>query len=363
VAALGLAAGIAGLFLDARATLAGWLTASLFLVGLSLGAMTVLMIHGLTGGRWGDAVRPQLRAMVAILPVGLVLLLPVLVRLDLPYAWAGADAADLPDSIRAKAAYLNPAFFVIRFAACSIVWPMLAWLLLGWTSVATDPDDRSRHGTGFALGLIVQGIAVSIFSIDWMLSLDPDFASTIYAVLEASAEALGAFALAVLLAAAARPLEREPGGKEEVALGEDVANMMFGFMLVWAYLSYMQWLVVWAGNLPEDIDWYLVRAGGWRYLLGLLICLGFALPFAGLLVRSLKRSHSGLIALAGLVLAGHLLDVAWRIRPALADRGAPFSWPDLAAAAGAGGLWAAALLFVRARPDLVAPSSRRLLDA
>jgi hypothetical protein len=125
----------------------------------------------------------------------------------------------------------------------------------------------------------------------------------------------------------------------------------------------MQWLVVWAGNLPNDIGWYLTRTGaGWRYVLWLLVGVGFALPFAGLLVRSLKRSHRGLIALAALTVAGHLLDVVWRVRPALSDHGAPPGWTDLAAIAGAGGLWLGALLVASNRPELVSLPRRRFAN-
>ncbi|UCI17537.1 hypothetical protein FJ970_20775 [Mesorhizobium sp. B2-1-8] len=361
VAAAGLLLCGVGLFLDPRTTFAGWLTMCLFLVGLPLGAMTVLMVHGLTGGRWGDVLRPPLRAIVATLPVALLLFLPILARLDLVFPWAGADPAMLPEAVRQKLAYLNVPLFIGRFLACALAWLVLAWLVIGWT----EPDgDRSRQGTttGYAIGLIVHGLAVTVLAIDWMLSIRPEFTSTIYAMLEAAAEVVGACASALVVLAAGRAIETMPGGEEDVALGEDVANMLFGFMLMWAYLSFMQWLIVWAGDLPEEIHWYVLRGqDGWQYLLWLLIALQFVLPFFAFLMRSVKRSHRGLLGLGAAVLAGHFLDVVWRVRPSLSAAGAQLSWPDLAAFAGAGGAWCACFLYLWARPDRIAMWRRRLL--
>lgn len=352
-----LLAGIAGLlfcmggaFIDLRLALAAWLTAALVVIGLPLGAMTLLMVHGLTGGRWGEAMKLPLRATVATLPLALLLLLPVLPRLDLVFAWAVSDVSALPEVVRAKLAYLNVPFFLARFAGCAVLWLVLAYLVLRWT----DPGVRRPNTRGFALGLIFHAAAVTVFSTDWMLSLDPEFTSTVYAMLEASAQVVGAAALALLVLAATRAIEVVPGGEEGVVLGEDIANMLFGFMLTWAYLAFMQWLVVWAGDLPNDIGWYLHRtAGGWRVLLCLVILLQFVLPFAGFLARGIKRSHRGLIWLGLCVLAGHALETAWRIRPALAEPRLALAWLELAAPIAAGGLWAAMFVIVLREPGQI----------
>ncbi|KAA3450599.1 hypothetical protein C7I87_11045 [Mesorhizobium sp. SARCC-RB16n] len=361
VAAVGLLLCGVGFFLDPRTTFAGWLAMSLFVVGLPLGAMTVLMVHGLTGGRWGDALRPPLRALVATLPVALLLFLPILARLDLVFPWAGADPAVLPEAVRQKLAYLNVPFFVGRFLACALAWLVLAWLVIGWTE---HEGDRSSRGTttGYAVGLIVHGLAVTVLAIDWMLSIEPEFTSTIYAMLEASAEVVGACSLALVVLAASRAIETMPGGEEDVALGEDVANMLFGFMLMWAYLSFMQWLIVWAGDLPEEIHWYVLRGqDGWQYVLWLMIALQFVVPFFAFLIRSVKRSHRGLLGLGAAVLAGHFLDVVWRVRPSLSEAGAQVSWPDLAAFAGVGAAWCACFLYLWARPGRIAVWRGRLI--
>jgi hypothetical protein len=312
--------------------------------------LTVLMVHGLTGGRWGEAVRQPLLTMAATLPLALVFLLPLLTRPDLVFPWAGADAATLPETVREKLAYLNVPFFLARFAGCAAIWLVLAWVALGSSAEGGGHGGNARK---YALGLIVHALAVSVFAIDWMLSLEPEFTSTIYALCEAGAEVVGAFALAILVLAGRRAVEVLPGGDEDVALSEDLANMQFGFVLTWIYLVFMQWLVVWGGDLPDEIHWYIVRAdNGWQYLLWLLVALQVA-AFAGLLSRDLKRSHAGLVWLAAITLAGHVADVLWRIRPPLFAGGLPALWHDAAAWTGLGGLWLALFLFLLRRPDRI----------
>ncbi|MBZ9733471.1 hypothetical protein LB534_02445 [Mesorhizobium sp. CA18] len=337
--------------LDTKAMLGAWLPAALVALSLPLGALTILMVHGLTGGRWGDPVRQPLRIMIAMLPFALILLLPVLMRLDLIFPWAGADSAMRSEQVREKLAYLNVPFFLLRFASCAAIWLVLAWMVLDATSEEVSSNNLS--GKKYALGLILHALAVSIFAIDWMLSLEPEFTSTIYALCEASAEVVGAFAVAVLVLAARRAVEVMPGGEEDVALSEDLANMLLGFVLAWIYLMFMQWVVVWGGDLPDEIRWYVVRsAGGWLYLLWLLIALHVA-AFTGLLSRRLKRSHRGLVWLAAVALAGHFIDVFWRIRPPLFAGGVLALWHDAAVWMGLGGLWLALFLFLLRRPDRI----------
>jgi len=356
IAAAGLLLCAAALFLVPVIVFAGWLTAALFALGFPLGAMSVLMIHGLTGGRWGEVMRPPLRAMVATLPLALILLLPLLFRPDFIFPWAVSDPSGLPETVRLKLAYLNMPLFLLRFVVYAAAWLVLAWMTLKGT------EGKGRlGGRTSALGLVIHAFAIAVFSTDWMLSLEPDFTSTVYALLEASAEIVGASALALFVLAVTRSVETLPGGDSRTALGEDVANMLFGFMLTWAYLAFMQWVIIWAGDLPDDIRWYMLRSeSGWQYLLLLMVFLQFTAPFAGLLIRDVKRSHRGLLWLAGALLAGHFADVAWRIRPPLAGDAA--AWPDLAAFAAVGGLWLAGFLFARAHPQSLSLSRRRAAD-
>ncbi|MGX7871548.1 hypothetical protein ACVDG5_000230 [Mesorhizobium sp. ORM6] len=339
----GLACCAAGLSLDARAMLGAWLAATIIALGLPLGALTILMVHGLTGGRWGDAVREPLRAMAAMLPLTLIFLVPGLARLSFVFPWAGTNAAALPETVREKVAYLNVPFFLLRFAGCAAIWLALTSMVLGSTNARSSAG--ANVGRKYAFGLIVHALTVSVFAVDWMLSLEPEFTSTIYALYEAAAEVVGAFALAIVVLAVRRAVDVVPGGEEHVALSEDLANMLLGFVLTWVYLAFMQWLVIWGGDLPDEIHWYVVRSdNGWQYLLWLLIAL-HGVAFAGLLSRRLKRSHTDLVWLAGVALAGHFADGLWRVRPPLLAGSFFALWYDVAAWVALTGLWLALFLF------------------
>ncbi|EYD73937.1 hypothetical protein Rumeso_04534 [Rubellimicrobium mesophilum DSM 19309] len=288
----------------------GWLAGALLVLGLGLGAIWLLLIFALTGGRWGEGARPLLHGMLLLVQLGLLALLPLLLVLPALFPWT-APAETLPETVRHKLAYLNVPFLLLRAAACAVVWLGLLPFVRRWT----QPGVRAPGG-GVSVALILHTLAVSVLSVDWMMSLEPDFVSTIYPMIEASAEATGALALALLLAALAAPVERMPGGEKDEPLGEDLANLLFGFLMAWGYMAFMQYLIVWAADLPDEIGWYLRRNdGGWELVVWLMLALHLV-PGAALMWPRLKKTRPGLIALAALILAGHAVDVVWRIAPA-----------------------------------------------
>jgi hypothetical protein len=179
-----------------------------------------------------------------------------------------------------------------------------------------------------------------------MLSLEPQFYSTIYAFLEASAEVCGAFALALILYVASLGPTVPEGGEADVLVTEDMANMLFGFVMMWTYLAFMQYLIIWAADLPDEIGWYIARGRhGWQVVLWALVLFHAVLPMAGFLSRRLKRSRKGVIALAAMVLFGHFLDRLWRVRPAFPGTTLAAAWIDVGAFLAVLGLAAAALAF------------------
>lgn len=241
-ALLGLALSLAGLFAAPRQLLAGWWTAAVFVLGLPVGAMTVLMIHMLTGGRWGDAARAPLRALTALMPLAFILLLPLLAGLDSAFPWAGHTAVTLPETVRLKLAYLNLPFFLLRFGVTATIWLFISWMTLRLSDPAAAGDSAAirRRSKWCAIGLILNGLAVTVFSTDWMLALEPRFYSTIYAFLESSGEVCGAYALALVAYVFSLGPRVPEGGKKKVLVTEDMSNMLFGFVMMWTYLSFMQ---------------------------------------------------------------------------------------------------------------------------
>ena len=289
-----------------------WLLAALFFLGLSLGGLLAAMIHDLTGGRWGEALRPSFLALAGALPWPLLAMALPLIRSRDVLVWTTIHASLLPDSARAKQVYFDATFLTARTLVIFAIWLVIAW------GVLTRPAGSAQARRWSVVGLILVMVTAMIFVTDWMLGPEPDFYSTVYPVLELSGQIVGAFSFAIVILVLLDGLNARAAVARDVLLSEDIANLFFGFILLWVYLAFMQWLIVWSGNLPEEIGWYLRRsAGPWLALLVALIALHFVIPFAALLSRRVKRSPEALAAVAAVVLVGHLVDVIWRSGPPL----------------------------------------------
>jgi hypothetical protein len=331
----GLVCFTAGVVLAPPVAVRSWLVAALFFLGLSLGALIVLMIHNLTGGRWGDLIRPQLLAMMSALPWTLLAMAVPLVRPADILGWTTSAPAALPPAVRAKLGYFAPFFLSARTIIALVLWVVIA------LAIATRPQRSSEARTWSIAGLIVVMVTTLFFTTDWMLAPEPEFYSTIYAVLELSGEVVGAFALAILVLFLLGGLDRQPAVDRDTLISEDVANLFFGFILLWVYLAFMQWLIVWSGDLSDEIGWYLRRGSGvWLVLLIALLILHFAIPFAALLSRRVKRSPAALAVVAAIVLGGHLVDVIWRLAPPMVS-GLAGGTIAVASFAAIGGVWVA----------------------
>jgi hypothetical protein len=331
------AVGTGGLLLTALAfalygiaAIRGWYFASLFFLGLSLGSIALRAVHGLTGGTWGAVLREPLRASATMLPLLPFAFLPILLLLDVIFPWRDSVTSD--PLIVAKLGYMQTPFLTLRLAGCFAAFLGAAALAGVWSRAPPSPRRA-------VLALVLWALGLLIFATDWMVAPDPRFYSTIYPVLEAGAEMLGALATAVLLATLVLPFANPITGRERgTRLSEDLANLLFGFLLLLVYLAFMQWLVIWSGDLPEEIGWYITRTTG-AWSLVLVTAAGLAtIATAGFLYRPLKMSAEGLAVLAGLVLATVFLDSFWRMGAAVAG---PAGWPGLASLLGIGGLWLA----------------------
>ncbi|HEV8253460.1 MAG TPA: hypothetical protein VGQ78_01790 [Vicinamibacteria bacterium] len=347
-----------------------YLFAFLFCLGLGLGCLSVLMIHHLTGGLWGLVIRRVLEAGTRTIPLAALLFVPLALGLGWLYPWVHPPAGDavLREAVEHKHLYLNRGFFLLRAALYFAAWWALAYWMNRW-SLASDeePDPRllSRMAGVAGPGLILMGLTITFASIDWAMSLDPRWFSTIYGILFMVGQALSALCLVVLVIAW---IGDEPPLAQVVRpqTVHDLGKLMLAFVMLWAYVNFSQFLIIWSANLPEEIPWYLRRLRtGWRFVGLFLVLFHFAVPFLLLLSRPLKRDARWLARVAAALLAARLIDLFWLIGPE-ASPGGGVHWMDAVAPVGLIGLWLAYFLRqLRNRPllPLGDPEIRALLEA
>ncbi len=294
----------------------GWLVAWLVWSAVPVGSLVLMLIHGVTGGRWGEALAPALRPAAALVPLAGLAFLGVALGLPALYPWAAEAGRVKPDVARL---YLDPALFDLRAALALAGWSALALLYLA-----------GRCGPLVAaLGLSFYGLTISLVAVDWILSVEPHFTSSAFAA---------GIALHQILAALAWAAVASPPGLDE-ARAADLAGLILASLLGVLYLGLMSYIVAWYGDLPAKAAWYLKRGtGAWVAVLAAAVALGGILPFAALLFARLRRSAAALRVVGLLVLVGIALHLAWYVLPAYgADAGlaALFAVPGLALLASA----------------------------
>ena len=326
-----------------------YLFAYIFWLGIALGCLAIVMLHNLSGGAWGVVIRRVLESGMMTLPLMALLFVPLLFGLPRLYEWARPEVLADDPLLRHKSAYLNVPFFIVRAAIYFLVWSGAAALLARRSGEQdrADPQMIARQRRVSGPGLVLFGLTITFASIDWLMSLEAHWYSTIYGVHFLGGHVLAAFAFAILLAVRLRA--SNAGALQQGQL-LDLGNLLLAFVMLWAYFSYSQWIVIWSGNLPEEISWYLRRnRGGWQWLITALILFHFFVPFALLLVRAFKRRGAVLCAIAAAILFMRLLDIFWYTAPAFHPGSFYLHWMDIAAPIGLGGIWLAVFFFYLGR--------------
>ncbi len=336
-----------------------YLVAYVFWLGVVLGSAMILMMHHLTGGDWGRLIRRILEAATRTMPLLAVFFLPLLLGLKDLYPWARWSAEEVANStlLQQKHLYLNVPFFLVRAAIYLAVWLGIAFLLNRW-SVAQERDADPRWPRRFralsAVGLILFGLTITFASIDWIMSIEPLWYSTIYGMMVGTGMLLSGFAFAIAVVVFLAPYSPfayviQPG------FLRDLGSLLLAFVMLWAYMAFSQFLLIWAGDLPEEIPWYLKRLeGGWQAVGLALIVFHFFLPFALLLSRNIKQTTRTLGTVVGIVLVMRYVDLFWMITPAFYPyQGFRIHWMDVAAVIGIGGIWLALFLWELGRRSLV----------
>jgi hypothetical protein len=320
-------------------------------LGVALGSMAILMIRHLTGGGWGTVIRRILGAAMRTLPLLAFLFIPLIVAVwqHRIYPWAmpleSVQDAHIREHLEKhsfiKDSYLNFSGFFIRAIFYFAVWNVLSFLLSKW-SKETDrpgaPDNSGRFKAVSGPGLILYGFTISFAAIDWVMSLDPSWISTIFGLVILIGEVLSAMAFAVVVE---RILFNYKPMSEMLTpdFVHDHGKWLLAFTMVWAYFNFSQWLIIWAGNLPAEITFYLRRInGGWQSIGLVLIFLGFAVPFAMLLSRPFKRNIRRLVWLAVWLLVIRYLDLFWIIEPNF-SKTLTVTLADVVVPIAIGGIW------------------------
>lgn len=325
-------------------------------LGISLGSLGILMLAHLTGAQWGFVVRRILEAASLNVFIMALLFIPVLVGVPHLYVWARPEVLARDALIQHQHSYLNWPSFVIRAFVYFIVWCFLALRFNRWSWSQDQPNPRDlglRFRNLSSIGLVVYVLTMSFAAIDWMMSLEPHWHSTVYGFYVTAGQGLIAFCFVIAMLALLfrdRPLS-EIVSREHV---HDLGKLMFSFLILWAYMAFSQALIYWSANLPSEIAWYVDRTTGAWWIIGVVLIFGhFLVPFLVLLSRDLKRDIEKLAIVALWLMLMRWLDLYWLIIPNFDDtRGhLSFSWINVASTLGIGGLWLAAFFYnLRARP-------------
>jgi len=344
-----------GAFLDRAQFFHSYLVAYLFWTGIALGSLAILLLQHLTGGAWGLVIRRVLEAATRTIPLMAVLFVPIILGAHQIYPWTHHEEMSKTPALEQKARlYLNLPFFSGRAALYFAIWILTAYLLNKWSQEQDRTADRrftKRMRMTSAPGLLLFVLTVTFASVDWAMSLNPDWFSTIYGLLFVIAWALSALALAI--AVMSFLTSREPMSRiVRPNHFQDLGKLMLAFVMLWAYFAFSQFLIVWYGNLPEEIQWYLPRLrGGWGVIAVGVILFHFAFPFLLLLSASLKRNPRKLVMLAGLILLMRFIDLFWMIAPEFTPESFHVSWMDVVAPIAMGGFWLAMFAWqLRRRP-------------
>lgn len=351
VGLISLIVGVAGAIVTAlgyqggsKAFLGSYLIAFLFWLGIALGSMIVCMLHGVTGGGWGLAVRRVGEAGCAALPLMALAFVPIAINVRTLYEWADPSLVANDEILQKKTHWLNveryETFTVVYFA----IWIVTA-LLLRMLSPNEDADPESPRNLWrqrvSGAGLILYGFSMTLAAVDWVMSLEPHWYSSMYGVIYWGGQALAGFSFCVLVMSL---LENYPPWNRAVntVRRHDLGNLLLTAVMFWAYVSFMQYLIIWSGNLPEENTWYLHRSvGGYELVVIVLMAFHFGVPFALLLSRDIKQERRRLMWLVAWLLVMRFVDLYWLVMPAIFHEQLTLPWQLPAALVGIGGFWMA----------------------
>lgn len=363
---------VAGLFLSGPAPFfQAYLFSFLFWLGISLGCLAILLLHFTVSSRWGVTIRRITEAGASSIWLLAGLFVPLLFGLSTLYPWAqpgGFDAAPHGSIIGFKQVYLSVPFFIVRAVIYFAAWGVLALVANRMSARLNTGEEnlvlRGRLQTLGAVGLIVYALTMTFASIDWLMSLEPFWSSTVFGLLTIISQVLSAmaFALLALNLFPSLSLGRRWGYRTTPVPYRDLGALLLTLVMGWAYLAYFQLLIIWAGNIPREVVWYIARtAGGWNILAIIVTIFQFALPFLILLSIRARHNLKVLAGLGAMLLLVNLVNLFWQVKPAFSPAQMAIHWLDIVLPIAVGGLWTAGFLyFLKRRPALTAADQAAL---
>jgi hypothetical protein len=344
---------------DRASFLRGYLFAYFAACFVTAGCLGLLALGNLTGGKWAIASRPILTAGVDTTLLVAILFVPIGLGVRDIYVWASSNGEPMFEG--AKGIWLSVDFFLYRAGGCLAVWLIAAILVVCMSDVRRAPGETAGMRRAGAIGLVLLVLAMTLAAFDWGMSLEPEWYSSIYGAMLAISGVVAAEATVALVLchakerhtfatfAALSDAELPPPEfltEEAARIRGDVGNLLLAFVMLWAYFSFSQFLIIWSGNLPSEIAWYLPRvAGGWEWLIGCIALLHFAVPFLLLFSRRVKRSAAALAGVSILLLSMYVVNLFWTIKPAFSPGRLTVGLSDVVSLLAVGGIWSAAFLW------------------
>ncbi len=319
-----------------------YLVAFVYWMVYAMGSLAILQLHHMTGGRWGLPIRRILEAGTRTIPMMTVLFVPILFGMSRLYPWTQPGSLGDDPAGDFRRAYLSPHFFIVRAVIYFAVWNLLAGLQNKWSAEQDRTGDLSlkvRMSSLAAPGTVLWALTWSWAMIDWVMTLEPTWYSSIYGMVFMVISCLAALSFSVVML---RMLDGNEALHNSYAPARlnDIGNLMLAFTLLWTYMSFAQFLIIWSGNLKQEIPWYMTRAfGRWGAIAAALLVFHFFVPFFILLQRKVKRRLEKLSVLAAWMLVITLVDVYWLIVPSIEKSGPHLHLEDILAIVGIGGIW------------------------
>ncbi|HYN87334.1 MAG TPA: hypothetical protein VER55_02330 [Ardenticatenaceae bacterium] len=337
-----------GAFLSLEQFFRSYLLGYLFWASIALGSLGITLLDHAVGGAWALAIRRFVEASARTIPLMLVLFLPLALGLNYIYEWTHTEVVQADPLLLHKSRYLNVPFFLARTAFYFVVWIALAFILTRWSRAqdeAGDPRLARRIRTFSSAGLALIVLTVTFAAYDWVMSLEPHWFSSIFGAVIGASAVIAAFAFTIIVVSLFS--RRDPlADVASPALFGDLGSLMLAFVMIWAYLSFSQFLIIWSANIPEEATWYLRRlGGGWEWVAIVVVLLHFAVPFVLLLARPLRRDARQMRRVAGLILVMSFIHMFWQVTPAFSENGFRIHWLDLVTPIAVGGLWVAAFIW------------------